>query len=256
MEWKFTDHPSAVVVELCSNPVNKQNPEYFQDLHNAFDRLDREFPGKPVVLTAAGKIFCAGIDFEYVFPLFESGDLRRVREWFSAYRATMLRVFTSPRLTVAALNGHTFAGGMILGLCCDFRIAAEGPFKFALNEVPVGIAMPSAYIEILRYRLGNPVATETTLLGRVYDTQNAKRLGFVQEVVPPAELIGAALKLCGEIPKDSWNAYIQTKNSLLHPVIERISNFSEQLEEQTFRVLTSPESVRAQRATFEKLKSK
>src|SRR6185295_179944 len=127
----------------------------FDDLHRAFDRLELEFTDCAVVLTGTGRVFSAGIDFEHNFPLFARRSLAEIDAWFEAYRATNLRLFTYPRPTVAAINGHAYAGGLITALSCDYRVAADGPFQFALNEVPIGIPMPAVYVEIIKHALGS-----------------------------------------------------------------------------------------------------
>lgn len=254
MEWKLTEHPSAVVVELCSNPVNKQNPDYFKDVNAAFNRLDNEFPGKPVILTAQGKVFSAGIDFDYCFPMFQKGDISEVAGWFASYRQSMMRIFTSPRLTIAALNGHAFAGGLVLALCCDYRIAAAGDAKFALNEVPIGVPMPSVYTELLRHRLGSAVTEEMILFGKVYNVEQAKELRVINEIAEPSKLVETALKLTESIHQDCWPAYAQTKKSLLHPVLSSMQEFSEMLDRDTYGVMVSKSSVRMHTRKYEALK--
>jgi enoyl-CoA hydratase len=84
-------------------------------------------------------LLSAGLDFDYHFPRSARRSLAEVEAWFDAYRATNLRIFTYPRPTVAAINGHAYADGLITALDCDFRIAAKGASQFALNEVPIGI---------------------------------------------------------------------------------------------------------------------
>jgi enoyl-CoA hydratase len=139
--------------------VNVQNDHFFADLHAAFDRLEREFSDLPVVLTGQGDVFSAGIDFQYSFGIFGSGSQDTIRQWYRTYRETNLRIFQYPRPTVAAVNGHAIAGGLITALDCDFRVAARKSARFGLNEVPIGIPMPAAYVEIIKYALGGPVAT-------------------------------------------------------------------------------------------------
>lgn len=256
MEWKLDERPEAIVVELCSNPVNKQNEEYLQDLEAAFDRLDAEWPGKPAILTAKGKIFSAGLDFDYVFPMFEKGDQREVAAWFTDYRRSMMRVFTSPRLTIAALNGHAFAGGLVLALCCDFRVAAHGDARFALNEVPIGIPMPSVYDEVIRFRLGDSIAAETILLGRTYSTEEALKLRVVNQLTEAGGELAAALAMAAEIPELCWPAYAHSKRCLLAPVLDRIDRYGEQLERDTYSVMTSPSSIKRQAEAHARLKSK
>jgi enoyl-CoA hydratase len=151
---------------MNTNKANAQNPTFFDDLHRAFDRLEAEFNDCAVVLTGTGRVFSAGLDFDYHFPLFARRSIREVDAWFEGYRATDLRIFTHPRPTVAAINGHTYAGGLITALDCDMRIAAEGDLQFALNEVPIGIPMPAVYCEIIKYAVGAPWTTEITLFGQ------------------------------------------------------------------------------------------
>ncbi len=257
MKWKLEDRPEAVVVTLQSNPVNKQNPEFVADLHDALDQLDEKYPMKPAVLTAQGKIFSAGLDLDYVFPMFARGDMTEVRRWFTEYRGCMMRVLKSPRLTIAALNGHAFAGGMVLALCCDFRIAPLGSgAKFSLNEVPVGIPMPSVYTELIRHRLGSASATEAILLGKAYTGADAVRVGYLGKEVPGDSLVEAALEMARQIPSDCRPAFAQSKAALLHPVLGAIDSFSEKLDEETYRVLISPASVAVHSRIHEQLKKR
>lgn len=103
---------------MTTNPVNAQNQAFFADLHDAFDRLERDHPDSPVVLTGTGRRFSAGLDLDEHFRLF-AGDPAAIGSWFTGYRATNMRLFTYPRPTVAAVNGHAFAGGLITAAVCD-----------------------------------------------------------------------------------------------------------------------------------------
>src|SRR5262249_10643500 len=154
MGWNITIQGQAVVIEMNSNPVNKMNPVFFQDLHSALDTVEDQYPRLPVVITASGTTFSAGLDFEDVFPRFGGGDIGKSLAWFQQFSDSILRVFKLPRRTVAAINGNSFAGGLILALCCDVRVASVGDAKFSLNEILVGIPMPGVYTEILRYAVG------------------------------------------------------------------------------------------------------
>src|SRR3984893_3057588 len=166
MPWTIQrKHDHVAVVTMNTNKVNAQNPAFFGDLHAAFDRLEAEFSDCAVTLTGTGAVFSAGLDFDHHFPLFARRSLKEIDAWFDAYRATNLRLFTYPRPTVAAINGHAYAGGLITALDCDLRIAADGASQFALNEVPIGIPMPAVYVEIIKYSLGAPAAAEMTLFG-------------------------------------------------------------------------------------------
>src|SRR5262249_16375314 len=109
MPWTIErKHDHVVVVTMNTNKVNAQNPLFFADLHAAFDRLETECSGCAVVLPRAGAVFSAGLDFDHPFPLFARRSLKEIDAWFGAYRASNLRLFTYPRPTVAAINGHAY----------------------------------------------------------------------------------------------------------------------------------------------------
>ena len=144
-----------------------QNQAFFADLHGAFDRLERDHPDSPVVLTGTGGRFSAGLDLDEHFRLF-GGDPAAVGSWFAGHRATNMRLFTYPRPTIAAINGHAFAGGLITAAVCDHRIAVTREATFGLNEVPIGIPMPAVYVRMLAYAWGEPVAARTSLLGEIF----------------------------------------------------------------------------------------
>ena len=114
---------------------------------------------------------------------------------------------------IIALPGNAFAGGLILALCCDVRLGAAGPSRFAINEVPVGIPMPGVYTEMVRHAVGTAAAQEAILSGRVYDLEQARALGFVHRVVPAAELLDEAVKEAAIIKPDCLAAYAASKRA-------------------------------------------
>ena len=232
MAWDISVVDECAVVRMNSNKVNVQNDHFFVDLHAAFDQLEREFRDLPVVLTGQGDVFSAGIDYQYRFQIFGSGSHDKIRDWYRAYRETNLRIFTYPRPTVAAVNGHAIAGGLITALDCDFRVAARKPAKFGLNEVPIGIPMPAAYVEIIKYALGDQVGALATLRGKLYDLPEAERLGFFHEVVEPSELLATATGYARCITSDSNTAYAMSKKALQDGVLRQIDERTVALDAQ------------------------
>jgi enoyl-CoA hydratase len=255
MSWQLKPHGRAVVVTMQSNPVNKMNEGFFRDLDEAWDELDAKHPHAPVVLTAPGKVFSAGLDFEDVFPRFARADPSEVWAWFERFSGVILRVFRSERPLVAALNGHSFAGGMVLALCCERRLAAAGPARYSLNEVAIGIPFPSVFIEMIRYAIGDPATTESMLTAQVYGETDALRLGMVHRLVPPGQLIDDAVAEAERIPAGGLAAYARTKASLLAPTLERIMREGFAIDRDTMRVIVAPESARLQAEALARLKS-
>ncbi|HSV60035.1 MAG TPA: enoyl-CoA hydratase/isomerase family protein [Variovorax sp.] len=231
MAWKIEVVDGCAIVRMNTNKVNVQNDQFFADLHGAFDRLEQEFSELPLVLTGQGDAFSAGIDFQYSFDIFGSGSEDKIRSWYQTYRETNLRIFTYPRPTVAAVNGHAIAGGLITALDCDFRVAARKSAKFGLNEVPIGIPMPAAYVEIIKYALGDQVGALTTLRGKLYDLQEAERLGFFHEVVEPEQLLSTAISYAKCISPDCNTAYAMSKKALQDGVLRQIEERTVTLDE-------------------------
>jgi enoyl-CoA hydratase len=256
MSWSVQIQGGAVVIEMRSNPVNKMNLGFFEDLHAALDLVEDCHPRLPVVLTASGNTFSAGLDFEDVFPRFADADLGKVRSWFQRFRDSILRVFTLPRRTVAAVNGNAFAGGLILATCCDVRVVSAGEAKFSLNEVLVGIPMPGVYTEILRYAVGSKTAAESILDGRVYDVSQAFDLGFFHHVASAEQLLDEAVRYAQAISPDCFSAYTASKRALLRPTMERIERDASEMDELALRAVLAPDSIRAQTVALGRLKKK
>ncbi len=232
MAWEIEVVDECAVVRMNTNKVNVQNDQFFADLHRTFDSLERDYNELPVVLTGHGDAFTAGIDFQYSFEIFGSGSAEKIHAWYKAYRETNLRIFTYPRPTVAAINGHAIAGGLITALDCDFRIAARKTAKFGLNEVPIGIPMPAAYVEIIKYALGDQVGALTTLRGMLYGIEEADKLGFFHEVVESEQLIATAIRYARCITPDCNTAYAMSKKALQDAVLRQIDERTVALDAQ------------------------
>jgi enoyl-CoA hydratase len=116
MSWTIERRGRVAVVTMTTNPVNAQNRTFFADLHQAFDRLERDHADSPVVLTGTGRRFSAGLDLGEHLPLFV-GDPAAVASWFRDYRATNMRLFTYPRPGPGARAGHGARAGARPGSC-------------------------------------------------------------------------------------------------------------------------------------------
>ena len=254
MPWEIERRGNVAIVTMTTNKVNAQNPSFFDDLHNAFHRLEADFADCAVVLTGRGKVFSAGLDFDHHFPLFARRSISEIDEWFKAYRATNLRIFQYPRPTVAAINGHAYAGGLITALDCDLRIAADGPLEFALNEVPIGIPMPAVYVEIIKYATGSKTAAEMTLFGRVYDADAALRLGVLHQVVPADELMDEAVRAAASVDTDCHPAYAFAKRALQADTLTAIDAAAQLDAEALSEAMSHPGSLRAHAKRFSEIK--
>ena len=242
MSWNIErqetpDH--VVVVTMNTNPVNAQNPTFFDDLHACFDRLESDYEDCAVVLRGQGSTFSAGLDLEHHFPLFASRDVAAIEEWLSAFQTTNMRIFTYPRPTVAAVNGNAFAGGLLTALSCDYRIGVDADVQIGLNEVQIGMPFPATYVEIIRYATGVHSITPATLFGRVYDPSEAREVGYLHELTAPDDLTDRAVEVAGSIDPTCFAAYAFTKQAFQNPVLDAVERFGGPLDQSDFETAVS-----------------
>jgi enoyl-CoA hydratase len=257
MAWTIErKHEHVVVVTMNTNKVNAQNPAFFGDLHAAFDRLEAEFSNCAVVLCGSGTVFSAGLDFDHHFPLFARRSLEEIDAWFDAFRATDLRLFTYPRPTVAAINGHAYAGGLITALACDHRIAAKGNLQFALNEVPIGIPMPAACCEIIKHAVNPSAANELTLFGQVYDSAAAVGAGVIAKTAAAEQLLDDAVRWAALVPPDCFPAYAFSKRALQATTMAAIDAAARLDRDWLSRGMSDPASLRAHARRYSQLKGR
>lgn len=253
MSWTIERRGRIAVVTMTTNPVNAQNRAFFADLHEAFDRLERDHAGSPVVLTGTGTRFSAGLDLGEHFPLF-AGDPADVAAWFGEYRATNMRLFTYPRPTVAAVNGHAFAGGLVTAAVCDHRVAVAEGARFGLNEVPIGIPMPAVYVRMLAYAWGDPVASRACLRGEIFSPAQAHALGMVHELVPAEQLLDRAVAIAEQTPEDCLEQYAFTKRAAQAAALRDIAELADPLDRQLPDQMISDQARRAHRRYWQQLK--
>jgi enoyl-CoA hydratase len=182
-------------ITLDDGKVNAMNPAFFAALNAALDRAEQERPGA-VVLTGRPGFFSAGLDLK-LLPTLSPEDLRATLITFGR---TMLRVFLFSIPTVAALSGHAIAGGAMLAFACDLRWVAEGAFRLHLNEVAIGLPLPSWAIALAHSAIPPRLHTEALLHARAYSPAEALAKGIVHAVVPVDRLLeeatAAAAPLC------------------------------------------------------------
>lgn len=147
-----------------------------------------------VVRSASEKFFSAGADVS----VFANSDLQTQTAFVARANEAMGKLETTPKVVIAAINGHCLGGGLEIALCCDFRVAAEGTYKIGLPEVTLGLLPGTGGTQRLPRLLGRQKALGLMLKGTTLSPQEAKDAGIVDEVVPAAELQSRATALAQE----------------------------------------------------------
>ena len=175
----------------------------------AFDDLENDDGCNVVIVTGAGdKAFCAGMDLK-AFAAGEAGDIMGARGGFGGIAQ---RDFPKPM--IAALNGSALAGGCEIMLSCDLVVAVEGAM-IGIPEVKRGLLAGAGGLFRLPKRIPRAIALELALTGDPIDAQRALAIGLINRVVPPAELMTAALALAGTIAENAPLAVRGSKKVML-----------------------------------------
>ncbi len=192
--------------------ANALSCELVGALGHAFARLrgqEGDTVRAVVVTGAGGKAFCAGADLKERRAM----SLEETRSFLKHLNAVVDAIAAFPRPVIAAINGAAFGGGLELALACDFRLAADTA-ELGLVETRLGIIPGAGGTQRLARVAGLAVAKELILTGRRVSAARAKELGIVSEVVPAAELAGAAAKLAAELAGAGPLAVTQAKRAL------------------------------------------
>ncbi|MDY0021138.1 enoyl-CoA hydratase/isomerase family protein [Arenimonas caeni] len=170
-------HGAIHEIRLARPPVNALTPEMLSALRTAVQAAPEQ-GARAIILSGGERVFSAGMDVPHLMGLDPAGLKAGWASLFSAARA----IARSPVPVVAALGGHSPAGGCVLALCCDYRIMARGPFRIGLNEVQVGLVAPDAIQHLMRRVVGPYRAERLLVAGALVEAEQALAIGLVDEL--------------------------------------------------------------------------
>jgi enoyl-CoA hydratase/carnithine racemase len=189
--------------------ANALSMELAAAVGHAFARVRHDETVRAVILTGAGKSFCAGADLKERRAM----TLEETRSFLRSLNNVVDAVAAFPRPVIAAINGAAFGGGLELALACDFRIAAEGA-QLGLVETRLGIIPGAGGTQRLARLVGLAAAKELIFTGRRIDATQADRAGIVSNVVPADQLMDAARSLAAELAGAGPLAVTQAKKAI------------------------------------------
>src|SRR2546423_14482539 len=210
------------VATLTLNRPDKRNAisfELVEELLRALDESEKS-AAQVVIVTGAGKAFCAGLDLDDLKALVGKSHEENLKD--SAFMARLFRrIYEFPLPTIAAVNGAAIAGGTGIATMCDFTLAAPEA-KFGYTEVRIGF-VPAIVSSILVWQVGHKIARDLLMTGRLFDAAEAHRYGLVNEVVEPERLMTRARDLANQLLENSPSSVRATKrlvNSFLSRALD------------------------------------
>jgi enoyl-CoA hydratase len=207
VRWLTLDRP----------PANAENETLLADLLAAVEQAGADPTVRAVVLTGAGKFFSGGFDLS---PPRRDDEEAVVTT--TLFRDVHVRLLMLPKPTIAMMNGHAIAGGLVLVLACDYRLGLDGDYRIGLNEVAIGAAYPKVALEIVRLRLSHQRAAELLLGAALYPASQAIRLGVVDELLAADKLEDTVLRRATRMGSFPREAYAHAKLALTADVVARV----------------------------------
>jgi methylglutaconyl-CoA hydratase len=223
---RYESRPPAVILTL--NRADRRNAlsqALIAALTAAFTRARDDEAARCVILTGAGPAFCAGMDLAELQQSIESAAAPS-SVWESAQRLAELYelIYALPRPTIAAVNGPAVAGGAGLVTVCDLALAVPSA-RFGYPEVRRGLVAAMVMPHLLRL-VGERAARYLLLTGELIDADEARRVGFINALVPPEKLLDRAFDHAKSIAEGGPNALAQTKQ-LLHGFSHQAASVAE-----------------------------
>jgi enoyl-CoA hydratase/carnithine racemase len=195
---------AVATITMDDGKLNVLSPQMFAELDGALDRAAADRAA--TVLTGRQGVFSAGFDLR-VLAVGGPDAYRMVRTGFELAE----RILALPTPIVIACNGHALAMGAFLLLSGDYRVGAAGAHKIQANEVAIGITMPFFGVEICRQRLTPAHFNRAVINAESYPPDEAVAAGFLDRVVPAADLLAVARATAAELGKLNMEARAATK---------------------------------------------
>ena len=213
---------SAGIATLRLNrpPANALDLALITALADKFAELESQPEVRALIVTGAGRFFSAGLDLKAV-PAYSRDEQRALA---NNLNRMVGRLYGLPLPVVAAVNGHSIAGGVIVALSCDYRIGAAGDYKIGLTEARVGVTFPVGPMAVVQGELSHPAARRAVLLARNVGPQEALAQGLLDELQPAEQLLSRATEMAEEMAALPRTAYGRIKRQMRAAALARIDD--------------------------------
>ena len=242
------------IAQITLNRPDKRNAintQMIAEVQTALDAIEKSH-ARVVILTGAGKAFCAGMDLDMLAaiakqsPAENQDDSRRI--------AKMLRrIWSFTRPMIAAVNGPAYAGGCGIATLCDFTLASSDA-KFGYTEVKIGF-LPAIVSVFLTRQIGEKRSRDLLLTGRIIGSQEAREFGLVTEVVdPPDRLMARATELANDLIAASPSSLSRAKRLLVSSEAAGVDHDLERAILENARIRCTPDFKEGVASFLEKRK--
>jgi enoyl-CoA hydratase/carnithine racemase len=213
------DRQDDVYVLDLGDTENRFHPDWIMSVHAALDEVERAEGPRALVTAATGKFFSNGLDLDWLVAHADQHE-----EYVVGVHELLARVLALPVVTVAALQGHTFAAGAMLSLAHDFRVMRADRGFWCLPEADIGIPFTRAMSALIQARLTPQAAHEAMTTARRYGGGDALAAAVVDRAVEEGALRGTAVELAGSLAGKAGPTLGTIKARMYAPVLDLLRN--------------------------------
>ena len=181
------------ILTLCDGD-NRFDPDTVAAIQSALNEVEDSTGRAALVTTGEGKFFSNGLALDWMMRGEAEGDPGRSSRNLEAVYEMLARVLTFPVPTVAAVNGHWFGAGALLGLAHDRRVVRSDRGWFCMPEAAMGVGIALPLLEVLRATLPPPTLRDVCVTARRFTAHEAMLSGFVEDVAPGEEVLARAVE--------------------------------------------------------------
>lgn len=207
------------IITLNRGKSNSFNREMVTELQDMLHNIENDENIGGVIITGKEHFFSAGLDLIELYHYNEE----EAKSFWNLFLNFSAQITAFKKPLVAAVNGHSPAGGCVIALACDARVMSEGKYIIGLNEVPVGIIVPNSIFSLYSFWLGQATAYRNLLAGKLFSPEEALTVGLVDEVVKPESILTAAERKVRKYMAFEANTWQQSKLNLRKQLIATTS---------------------------------
>lgn len=233
---QVTINERMALIGLDRGKSNAINSDMLHELNTLLKSIENDDSILGIILHGKDRFFSSGLDLIALYD-YNEDEIREFWTLFLDFVNTFVK-FKKP--SIAAISGHSPAGGCVLALCCDYRIMVEGDFIIGLNEVPVGIIVPDSIFHLYSFWIGQAKAYQYLLEGKLLSPQQALEIGLVDEVVSAEKLRSRAeRKLVSYLQYDA-NTLQQSKLNMRRTLIQQMTEMPDAILNEVLKQWWAP----------------
>jgi enoyl-CoA hydratase/carnithine racemase len=199
IDYRLEDDVALITLQ---DGENRFNPPFLDAFLAALDDIEARTAARTLVVASAhDKIWCNGIDLQWLVPILQRGELDAAKAFFHHLNRLLLRLLTFPALTVAAITGHAFAGGAIMACAFDFRFMRSDRGFLCLPEVDLGIPFLPGMNALLRKAIPRYQLEAMQYTGCRLTAEECARHHIVRQACPQGELLPEAMGFARSLGK-------------------------------------------------------